>query len=326
VYNLVYLDGKSGRTMIKRFQVLSITRDREYDLTKGAKGSRMMYFTANPNGEAEIITVSLTPASKSRKKVFDFDFADVEIKGRGAGGNILTKYPVRKIQFKSAGVSTLGGLDVWYDSSVGRLNTNKRGEFLGKFHAEDRVVVFYREGTYELTSFEMTNHYDPNQIFSLGKFKPDQPVNAIHYDAESKIFYIKRFLIEKVIPNKRFLFIGESKGSKLFFANNGNNALVEVVYKDGRSKEKKELDLTDLIDIKGWRAIGNKFNIQTVLSIVLKPTIVAEESVDIQVAEPNNEIENVTETDELVDLEQLKSSIKDEVEKEEKQLGLFGDD
>ncbi len=321
VYNLVYLDGKSGRTMIKRFQVLSVTRDREYDLTKGAKGSKVLYFSANPNGEAEMISVSLTPASKARKKVFDFDFAEIEIKGRGAGGNILTKYPVRKVQFKSAGVSTLGGLDVWYDSSVGRLNTNKRGEFLGKFQPEDKVVVFYKDGTYELTSFEMTNHYETNQILSLGKFKLDQPVNAIHFDADSKIFYIKRFLIETTTPNKRFAFISEGKGSKLYFANNSNNAQVEVTYKDGRNKETKEFDLTELIDIKGWKAIGNKFPIQTIQSIILKPEAQEEENEDVQEDEIISEEKSPT-----IDLEQLKSSIKDEVEKEENQLGLFGED
>ncbi|MEP0366076.1 MAG: DNA gyrase/topoisomerase IV subunit A [Cyclobacteriaceae bacterium] len=317
VYNLVYLDAKSGRTMIKRFQVLSVTRDREYDLTKGAKGSKIMYFSANPNGEAETITVSLTPASKARKKVFDFDFAEIEIKGRGAGGNILTKYPVRKVQFKAAGVSTLGGLDIWYDDVVGRLNTDGRGDKLGNFQAEDQIVVFYKDGSYELTSFEITNHYEVNQIISIAKFLPDQPANAIHYDAEGKTFYIKRFLIETRSPNKRFGFISESKGSKLLFANNAEKANVEVVYKDGRKKEKREYELSEMIDVKGWKAIGNKFPLQTVQSVEL----IASESGDSEVEEPvKGEAESSA-----VDLEQLKSSIKDEVEKEENQLGLFGE-
>ncbi|MEP4531586.1 MAG: DNA gyrase/topoisomerase IV subunit A [Cyclobacteriaceae bacterium] len=317
VYNLVYLDAKSGRTMIKRFQVLSVTRDREYDLTKGAKGSKIMYFSANPNGEAETITVSLTPASKARKKVFDFDFAEIEIKGRGAGGNILTKYPVRKVQFKAAGVSTLGGLDIWYDDVVGRLNTYGRGDKLGNFQAEDQIVVFYKDGSYELTSFEITNHYEVNQIISIAKFLPDQPANVIHYDAEGKTFYIKRFLIETRSPNKRFGFISESKGSKLLFANNAEKANVEVVYKDGRKKEKREYELSEMIDVKGWKAIGNKFPLQTVQSVEL----IASESGDSEVEEPvKGEAESSA-----VDLEQLKSSIKDEVEKEENQLGLFGE-
>lgn len=317
VYNLVYLDGKSGRTMIKRFQVLSVTRDREYDTTKGAKNSKLLYFSPNPNGEAEIITVSLTPASKARKKVFDFDFAEIEIKGRGAGGNILTKYAVRKVQFKSAGVSTLGGLDVWYDEIVGRLNTDGRGNKLGNFQAEDQIVVFYKDGSYELTSFEITNHYDINQIISISKFKHDKPVNAIHYDGEGKLFYLKRFLIETTSPNKRFLFISESKGSKLLFANNESNANVNVVYKEGRKKESQEYSLEELIEVKGWKAMGNKFPLQTIQSVEV---IVTE-----QVEQDQPEPEKVDLKEDLnLDIESLKSVIKNEVEKEENQLGLFG--
>ncbi|XOV94748.1 MAG: DNA gyrase/topoisomerase IV subunit A [Bacteroidota bacterium] len=308
VYNLAYVDGKSGRTMAKRFQVLSVTRDREYDLTKGAKGSRVHYFTANPNGEAEVITVFLTAASKARKKVFDFDFAELEIKGRGAGGNILTRYPVRKIQFKSAGGSTLGGLDIWYDEIVGRLNTDHRGIKLGNFGAEDVVIVFYKDGSYELTSFELTNRYDANQVIGIAKFNQDQPVNAVHYDAGSKITYVKRFLVETSTVGKRFNFISEEKGSKLLFALNGEEALVSVKYKDGRSHQTKDFDLTELIDVKGWKAVGNKLPVQNVLEIAQK----MEENDDQTSDEADDD-----------SLEQLKSSIKEEVEKEDNQLGLF---
>ncbi|HCX22138.1 MAG: DNA topoisomerase IV [Flammeovirgaceae bacterium] len=309
VYNLAYLDAKSGRSMVKRFQVLSVTRDREYDLTKGAKGSKVQYFTANPNGEAEVITVYLTSASSARKKVFDFDFSELEIKGRGAGGNILTRYPVKKIQFKSAGVSTLGGVKIWYDEIVGRLNRDERGRYLGNFNPEDQIIVFYKDGSYELTSFELTNRYEPNQIIILSKFKADVPVNAIHYDAENKVFYVKRFLVETTTSNKRFGFISESKGSKLMFASNSKNTKVEVVYKDGRSKEKQELDLLEVIDVKGWKAIGNKCpiqNIQEVTEIVEKE----EEDSDAK--------------DQSIDLNSLKESIKHEVEEEDNQMDLFG--
>jgi len=311
VYNLVYVDAKSGRTMIKRFQVLSVTRDREYDLTKGGKGSKVLYFTANPNGEAEMITVYLTAASKARKKVFDFDFAEIEIKGRGAGGNILTKYPVRKVQFKSAGVSTLGGLDIWYDKIVGRLNTDDRGEHLGNFQPEDQIIVFYKDGSYELTSFELTNRYEPNQIVGLMKFNAQEPVNAIHYDASGKIFYVKRFMVETSTQNKRFGFISEEKGSKLVFANNGNNTEVLITYKDGRKKEEKDVDLAEIVDVKGWKAMGNKCPVQNIqeVSPIKKE---AEDSSDDETDDNN------------VDLESLKSSIKSEVEKEDNQLGLFG--
>lgn len=304
VYNLAYTDGKSGRSMIKRFQVLSVTRDREYDLTKGGKGSKVIYFSANPNGEAEIITVYLTASSKARKKVFDFDFSEIDIKGRGAGGNILTKYPVRKVQFKSAGVSTLGGLDVWYDETVGRLNTDERGSKLGNFLAEDRIVVFYKDGSYELTSFELTNRYDSNQIIRIQKFNPNEPVNAIHLDGESKTTYVKRFLIETSTPNKRFAFVAESKGSKLIFANNADTSKVNITYKDGRKHEQATLDLAEVIDVKGWKAIGNKCPYQNILSAEQKE-------------------EKKEEATEDIDLQQLKASIKNEVEEEENQLGLF---
>ncbi len=305
VYNLAYVDGKSGRTMVKRFQVLSVTRDREYDLTRGGSGSKVHYFTANPNGEAEVVTIYLTAASKARKKVFDFDFAELEIKGRGAGGNILTKYPVRKIQLKSAGVSTLGGLDIWYDENVGRLNTDGRGTKLGNFGSDDLVIVFYRDGSYELTSFELTNRYENNQIVSIYKFDQEQPVNAIHVDGESKTTYIKRFLVETTTLGKRFSFISESKGSKLLFAGHDGDNVVDVKYKDGRSHKNKEYDLEELIDVKGWKAIGNKFPVQQVLEV--------------------NKTSGSSETakSEFASLEQLKSSVKEEVENEDNQLGLF---
>ncbi|MEQ8470433.1 MAG: DNA gyrase/topoisomerase IV subunit A [Marinoscillum sp.] len=309
VYNMAYVDGKSGRTMVKRFQILSVTRDREYDLTKGGKNSRVHYFSANPNGEAEVLTIYLTASTKARKKVFDFDFSEIEIKGRGAGGNILTRYPVRKVQFKSAGGSTLGGLDIWYDQIVGRLNTDERGKYLGNFNADDKVIVFYKEGSYELTSFEVTNRYEPGHILALAKFEPQLPVSAIHYDADNKTFYVKRFMIETTTQDKRFLFISEVKGSKLYFATNSENTEVEIVYKDGRKKESKQVDLKEVIDVKGWKAIGNKCpvqNIQEAIGIEKEP---------LKKEEPKSE---------NMDLQSLKESIKNEVEEEESQLGLFG--
>ena len=304
VYNLAYLDGKTGRTMVKRFSVTAMTRDKEYDLTKGAKGSKVLYLTANPNGEAESITVYLTAASSARKKVFDFDFADIDIKGRGAGGNILSRYPVRKVQFKAAGVSTLGGLDIWYDNTIGRLNTDDRGEFLGNFQAEDQIIVFYKDGSYELTSFEITNRYETTQILSLEKFNPEIAVSAVHYDAGAKTFYIKRFLVETSTVNKRFHFISESKGSKLIFASMKGELKANVTYRVKNKHHHQEYELTDLIEVKGWKALGNKFPIQGIVKV--------EALVSEKVAESKS-----------MDLEGLKNEIKEEVEEEDKQLGLF---
>lgn len=306
VYNLVYLDGKSGRSMIKRFNVMAVTRDKEYDLTKGSKGSKLLYFTANANGEAETITVYLTAASSARKKIFDFDFATLDIKGRGAGGNILSRYPVRKVQFKAAGVSTLGGLDIWYDETIGRLNSDERGQYLGNFKAEDSILVFYKDGSYEITSFELTNHYEQNQVLSLMKFDQSSPVSAIHYDGHNKTHYLKRFLIETATLNKRFLFISDAKSSKLLYASTHSEPKVEATYRVKNKHEKHEYDLHTLIEVKGWKALGNKFPVQGLVRV------------EDRTPQP------IKEEEATLDLEQLKNEVKDEVEQEDNQLGLFG--
>ncbi len=308
IYNLVYVDGKTGRSMAKRFAVTAVTRDKEYDLTKGSKGSKMLYFTANPNGEAEVVTVYLTAASSARKKVFDFDFATLDIKGRSAGGNILTRYPVRKIQLKTAGVSTLGGLDIWYDPAIGRLNSEERGQYLGNFQADDNIIVFYKDGSYELTTFELTNRYDLGQVLSLSKFYPDRAVAAIHYDGGGKTFFIKRFLVETTSVNKRFPFISDAKGSKLLFATMSKNAKVDVTYRVKNKHQHEAFDLEELIDIKGWKAIGNKMPVQSLVKVEEKAT------------ESNQSAENES----LSGLDQLKKAVRDEVEKEDdQQMGLF---
>lgn len=269
VYNLAYVDGKSGRSLAKRFQVLAVTRDKEYDLTKGGNNSKIHYFSANPNGEAESISVHLTSGSKARKKVFDFDFSELEIKGRGAGGNILTRYTVRKIQLKEAGKSTLSGLDIWYDDSVGRLNRDARGPLLGRFNSEDLVLAIYKDGNYKLTNFEITNRYEFDKIQHIAKFDPKKPVSVVYYDGESKSDYVKRFLIETTTQNKPFPFITESRSSKVYFATTAENTAVEVTHKVSGKREKKKLDLGELIDIKGWKAIGNKFPIQKPIAIAI---------------------------------------------------------
>lgn len=262
VYNAIYIDGATGKSMVKRFNVLAVTRDKEYDLTKGNKGSKLLYLTANPNGEAEVVTVKLTSGSKARKKVFDFDFSDLEIKGRGAGGNILTRYPIRRVEFKTPGVSTLSGLDIWYDDTVGRLNREERGMHIGNFNSQDKILVIYNDGNYELTSYELTNRYDPKKVQLIHRFDPKTVVTAIHYDGESKNHYVKRFQIETTTLNKKFLFINESKGSKLVAVSIHPSPQVTLEILKGKSKEKHEetVELNDLIDIKGWKAIGNRLS------------------------------------------------------------------
>jgi topoisomerase-4 subunit A len=269
VYNFIYTDGKSGRTMVKRFQVLSVTRDREYEITMGNKGSKILYFSANPNGEAEIVTIFLTSGAKARTKVFDFDFATIEIKGRGAQGNILTKYPVRKVQMKSAGASTLGGLDIYYDDSIGRLNTDKRGKFLGNFSGEDKILLIYNAGYYELTTFELTNRYDTESILLIEKYLPEKIISVIYFEGESKNYFVKRFKVETSTIGKKFLFISEAKGSKLTVVTTDKQPQVEIEYTKTGSKEKEVsvYDFDMLIDVKGWKAMGNKLSNQKITKV-----------------------------------------------------------
>lgn len=271
VYNLVYLDGKSGKSMVKRFHVIGITRDKEYDLTNGHKGSKMLYLTANPNGEAEVITINLTSGCKARKRIFEFDFSSIEIKGRGSKGNILTRYPVRKIQLKTAGISTLGGLDIWYDPTIGRLNRDSRGKHLGNFKPEDLILVMTKEGSYTLTSFDLTNRYDPEKVILIDKFQAGDIISAVYYHSGNKTYYVKRFQIETLSTGKKFNFISEDKGSRLELATNKKSQRI-VVHYNVRRKDAKKLDefiLDDLIEVKGWKAIGNKLSTHKIRKVEL---------------------------------------------------------
>ncbi|MEQ9286517.1 MAG: DNA gyrase/topoisomerase IV subunit A [Cyclobacteriaceae bacterium] len=321
VYNMAYVDGGSGRTMAKRFNVTSITRDKEYNLGKSDKGSKVHYFTANPNGEAELVTVYLTAGSKARKKVFDFDFSDLEIKGRGAGGNILTRYPVRKIELKAAGKSTLGGLDIWYDDSIGRLNTDERGKHLGNFQAEDKVITFLKDGSYELSTFELSNRYTAGNIVEIFKFDPEAVVSVVYQDGASKNYYVKRFLIETQTLNKEFKFISEEKGSKLATISLNSAPKVEVNYKKKGEKTKSTtiFHLSELIEVKGWKSQGNRFPAQTITSIQVLHEEQPEAPVEENVKEPESGKKPGNEKEGSDFLKQLKEEIKHEVESESDQ-------
>ncbi len=260
VYNLVYVDGKSGVSYIKRFQVTAVTRDREYALTQGTPKSKVTYFSANDNGEAEIITVNLQAQSKAKIKQYDFNFANIAIKNRNAMGNILTKYPVRKITFKQAGVSTLGGVNIWFDPIIGRLNRDERGAFLGNFGPTDNVLVLYKEGSYELTSFDLTNHYEPAAIQLLCKFEPNRIITAVYYDGGQKVHYVKRFVIETSTVDKKFVFISDTKGSKLLAATVDKRPRLQVTLQKTPKEAfvTEELLVEERVDVRGWKALGNK--------------------------------------------------------------------
>ncbi|WP_425638698.1 DNA gyrase/topoisomerase IV subunit A [Algoriphagus yeomjeoni] len=317
VYNFIYLDGGTGRAMVKRFQVLAVTRDKEYMLTKGSKGSKTLYLTANANGEAEIITVYLTQGAKARVKVFDFDFASIDIKGRGAGGNILTRHPIRKIQLKMEGVSTLGGLNIYYDPIVGRLNTDERGKLIGNFLGDDRILVCYKSGDYELTSFETTNRYDAPNVVLIEKFNSDKVLSAIYFDGASKSYYIKRFQIETTTLNKNFNFISDHKNSYLKLISSEKQPQARVTLIKGKEEEEMEYDLDMLIDVKGWKALGNKLSTYEIKSLSLIESKKSDKSDDTESEqdEDDSDADDDLEVGSTIDL-----SVKKD---DEEQLGLF---
>ncbi|MFN3530638.1 MAG: DNA gyrase/topoisomerase IV subunit A [Bacteroidia bacterium] len=285
-YHLMYVDGKTAICYGKRFNITAVTRDKEYDLTKGEKNSKVIYFSANPNSESEVVTVYLSQNAPARKKIFDFDFGDLAIKGRGAQGNTVTKYTVKRVLFKEKGRSTLGGRKIWYDEVVGRLNVDERGRLLGAFDGDDAIICIFKDGSYELTNYELSNRYEPDQLLLLEKWNPKRPITALHYVPANQAWYVKRFLIETSTLNKRFAFISEDKGAKLAFLSSKDNLVVEVVTGTKKKKESQELNLTEFIDVKGWRAIGNKLTGEPVLEVkLLSADEPAQEATSIPAAE-----------------------------------------
>jgi len=290
VYNLIYKDGQSGTSYIKRFSVVGVTRDKEYDLTKGSKGSRVLYFSANPNGEAEVVTVQLKPHSKLKKLQFDEDFASLAIKGRASIGNIITKYPVKKILLKSKGVSTLAGRKIWYDDILKRLNADSRGKYLGEFDGDDRVLTVLANGTYELTSFDLNNHFDDKMIL-IEKYNPEKVYSVVHIDGKSKNYMVKRFMFENTSLGKQTSIISDESGSKMVLISGAAQPVLKVEQLKGKVEvpEVLEVDLSTLIDVKGMKAMGNRLSQHTVKSIEL----IAE--INPVVEEPEEEPEIETE-------------------------------
>jgi topoisomerase-4 subunit A len=237
----------------------------------GNPGSRILYLTANPNGEAETVTVSLSSGCRAHKKIFDFEYSELEIKGRGARGNTLTRYPVRKIHLKSSGVSTLGGLDVWYDGTIGRLSRDPRDKFLGNFKPDDSLLILQSEGTYEIMKFDINLRFDPEKTLLVEKFDPGKIVSCVYFDGENNSYYLKRFVIETSTQNKKFIFISESRGSKLHIATAGRGLKVLVEYEVKR-KDARTSDIIDIdkwIEVKGWKAGGKKLAPQKIRTVKL---------------------------------------------------------
>lgn len=267
-YNLIYIDGETGKAMAKRFNVTGVTRDKEYDLTKGHPKSKALYFSANPEGEAEIVSIQLTAGCSAKIKQFDFNFSELDIKGRSSQGNIVTKYPVRKVSLKEKGKSTLTAQSIWYDENTGRLNTDGRGRSLGGLNKGDLLLALYKTGTYEITEYDMNNRYAYEDLLVIEKFNPDKIVSVIYFDGEKRWSMAKRFKIETSTLGQKFSFISDHKDSKLYFVSTHKNPEVLFSYKRKNEKIDEILTLNEFVDVKGWKALGNKIEDLSLLKVI----------------------------------------------------------
>jgi len=256
-YNMIYLDGKSGVSYAKRFNVTGITREKEYDLTKGSDKSKVHYFSANPNGEAEAVKIVLSPNCTAHKKEFDFFFEELEIKGRGSMGNQVTKYPIKTVKFKEAGKSTLAGRKLWFDDKFGRLNTEEKGQYLGSFE-DEKIIVFYNDGTYELTDTESTQRFEPDKIALIEKFDPEKVISAVYLDNDKQQYNIKRFRIETTTLKSQFLFIKEGNGNRLEAVTTDAEPILVVQTGRGQQVRKAKFKVAKMVEVMGWKAVGAK--------------------------------------------------------------------
>ena len=256
-YNMIYLDGASGVSYAKRFNVTGVTRDKEYDLTKGSEKSKVHYFTANPNGEAETVKVVLSPNCTARNKEFDFYFEELEIKGRSSMGNQVTKYPIKNVKLKEAGKSTLAGRKLWFDAVYGRLNMEEKGEYLGTFE-DDKLLVVYSDGSYEVVGTELTQRFESEKIALIEKFDADKVITTVYLDFDKQQYNVKRFKVETTSFNIKFSFIKEGDGNRLEAITTDSNPTLLLSVGRGSTKQTQKIRIADFVDVMGWKAIGNK--------------------------------------------------------------------
>ncbi len=257
-YNMIYVDGATGVSYAKRFNVTGVTRDKEYDLTKGHEKSKVHYFTANANGEAEVVKVVLSPASSARIKEFDFYFEELDIKGRSSMGNQVTKYPVKSVKFKEAGKATLSGRKLWFDEKFGRLSAEEKGIYLGSFEPEDKVLVIYTDGNYEITDQEMTQKFDAEKVLHIGKFYPEKIITAVYVDNEKKQYIVKRFKIETTTLKSKFLFIKEGNNNYVEAVTTDEEPILAVQQGRGEQIRKAKFKIAKMVEVMGWKAVGAK--------------------------------------------------------------------
>jgi len=270
IYNLIYADGKKGGAMMKRFAVTAITRDKEYDLTKGTPGSEVLYFSANPNGEAEVVTMHLRALERLKKLRVDIDFSTLAVKGRDTIGNVASKYPVKRVELKTVGISTLGARKIWLDESVMRLNEEGHGRFLGEFNAEDKIIVVLKSGVYKLIAPELSTHFDEDRLL-VEKWVPQKPLSAVYFDGEKQQWFVKRFLLE--YSKGPVTFITEHPKSTLAIATLLHHPAIYIRFdkrnKLAKNKMDESIHLRDFIAVKGLKAIGNRLTTYPVLNIEL---------------------------------------------------------
>lgn len=322
IYNVVYRDGKGGANYIKRFAVTGVTRDKEYDITQGNAGTRVLYFSANPNGEAEVIRITLKPRPRLVKLNLEKDFSETAIKGRQSMGNILTKNEIHKISLKQKGGSTLGGRKVWFDHDVLRLNYDGRGSYLGEFHSDDSILVISMKGEYYTTSFDLTNHFE-NDILVIEKFNPHKIWSVALYDADQKFYYLKRFQLET--SQKPTSFLGENSDSKLASISDADYPRFEVVFGGNDAhRGTMEIDAESFISVKGFKAKGKRLTTFEVKVInELEPLRFAEKK-ENEISEENGDdgeikesfTEDIKEVENLISKEEVEESTKSQTPKE----------
>ena len=306
IYNMIYRDGKNGSTFIKRFNVSGVTRDKFYDLTQETAGSQVLYFSANPNGEAEVVTILLRQVGSVKKLKWDLDFTDIAIKGRASRGNTVTKYPIKKIELKEKGISTLRPRKIWFDDTVQRLNVDGRGELLGEFRPNDRLLIINQTGKLKTIIPELTTHFDEDMIV-LEKWNPKKPISTIYYDGEKERYFIKRFLVEN--ENKEEIFITEHEKSQLEIVSTDWRPVAEVVFTKvkGIQKENQTIDLEQFIAVKGIKALGNQLTTDKLKQVNLLESLPFEEPV-----------EKVPEEIEVIGEESISEDIKTEFDEDGK--------
>ena len=321
VYNMMYRDGKSGASYMKRFAVTGVTRDKEYDLTTGKSNSLVHYFTANPNGEAEAVTVLLRSVGSIKKLKWDIDFSDLAVKGRGVRGNTITKFAIRKVEFKSSGVSTLKPRKIWFDDAVQRLNVDARGELLGEFRAEDKILIANQSGKIKAVTPDLQMHFEDDMIV-LEKWKPNKPIAVLYYDGEKERYYIKRFLIET--EDKEEVFISDHSKSQLEIIVVDYRPIAEVVFSK-RSLENKEVNFEEFIAIKGIKAQGNQLTADKIKQVNLLASLPYDEPEDPEVEEVEVVEEEVIKHSETIqETDDKKTPPKeDENTSEDGQITLF---